>query len=69
MAWGYFRVVVFTTAFIFGLLFSNSGTVSSQSKTRSTQTVRETVKSRCIDKHFSLVEERTDGELPHLTRM
>jgi hypothetical protein len=47
MAWGYIRVLIFTTAFLVGLLLFGSGGSSADSKTSAALAARQATEVKC----------------------
>ena len=62
MEWGLVRVVIFATAFLFGLLFG-SGVVTHNSATASVQARPDMSEARCNGASFVLVRTQT-GRMP-----
>jgi hypothetical protein len=57
MAWSCIRIVLFTTAFLVGLLFFGPDRSSSHTKTSTIAKPRQHIEVKCSDSKFSLVNE------------
>jgi hypothetical protein len=55
MAWGFFRIGIFITAFLFGLLFSGSGGSSENLNKERSVAARQATPMRSTDSHYNLV--------------
>jgi hypothetical protein len=58
MTWSYIRIAIFSTSFIIGLLFSNSGDRAVEMKINAaqpSQNVHESKDGRCAERNLTLV--------------